>query len=171
MSTHEELIKTVVLEFAGEDALEVLVHLKEDEETTDEVIATETGMRLNSVRKILYKLYDLHLASYRRCRDKRTGWFVYHWILNEEIRFLEFLYERRQKVLSRLNQRLEYEKSNTFYYCNNDECQRQTFEDAMACMFKCSRCGKPTVHYDNTEMTRFIQEQIKALIEEREKEE
>ena len=33
---------------------------------TDEEIAEKTGIRLNLVRKILYKLYDLKLASYKR---------------------------------------------------------------------------------------------------------
>ena len=84
MTGREMLIKQVVIEFAGEEAFEVVSRLKEDEETTDEEIANETGMRLNAVRKILYKLYDLHLASYRRTRDKQTGWFVYYWILEPE---------------------------------------------------------------------------------------
>ena len=40
-----------------EDAVRLIDILKNSEETTDEEIATKTGIRLNSVRKILYKLY------------------------------------------------------------------------------------------------------------------
>jgi transcription initiation factor TFIIE subunit alpha len=162
MSAREELIKTVVLEFAGEEAIEVLGHLKEDEETTDEVIATETGMRLNSVRKILYKLYDLHLASYRRTRDKNTGWFVYYWIL-EPTRIHGLLRERKQKVLERLQQRLLYETENTFYYCQNNGCPRHTFEEAMSNTFKCPICAGHLDHHDNSEIIRILKKQIELL--------
>ncbi len=161
-STREELIKTVVQEFAGEEALEVLGHLKEDVETTDEVIATETGMRLNAVRKILYKLYDLHLASYRRTRDKSTGWFKYFWLL-EPSRIHGILLERKLKVLERLEQRLIYEGQNTFYYCKNNGCPRHTFEEAMAQTFKCPICAGHLDHDDNSEIIRILKKQIELL--------
>jgi transcription initiation factor TFIIE subunit alpha len=162
MSTREELIKNVVLEFAGEEAIEVLLHLKEDEETTDEVIATETGMRLNAVRKILYKLYDLHLASYRRTRDKSTGWFIYYWML-EPNRIHGILTERKQKVLERLQQRLIYETGNTFYYCRNIDCPRHTFEEAMSNTFKCPICAGHLDHDDNSEIIKILKKQIELL--------
>ena len=39
---------------------------------TDEEIAKETGIKLNVVRKILYKLYDLKIANYKRSKDPET---------------------------------------------------------------------------------------------------
>ena len=39
--------------------------------TTDEEISEKTNCKLNIVRKILYKLYDMRLASYKRDKDKR----------------------------------------------------------------------------------------------------
>lgn len=165
MSGREMLIKQVVIEFAGEEAFEVVSHLKEDEETTDEEIANETGMRLNAVRKILYKLYDLHLASYRRTRDKQTGWFVYYWILEPE-RIHDLLREKKNKVLERLNQRLHYETENTFYHCNHDGCPRHTFEEAMANAFKCPTCSNQLVHVDNLQIINWLKKQIRILEEE-----
>ena len=58
-----------------EDAVILIEHLKSVEEITDDEIANKTGIRLNSVRKILYKLYDHSLVSLRRTRDPKTGWF------------------------------------------------------------------------------------------------
>ncbi len=165
MSGREMLIKQVVIEFAGEDAFEVASRLKEDEETTDEEIANQTGMRLNAVRKILYKLYDLHLASYRRTRDKETGWFVYYWILEPE-RIHDLLHEKKSKVLERLKQRLAYEGENTFYHCNHDGCPRHTFEEAMANAFKCPLCNNQLVHVDNTQIISILQKQIEVLEED-----
>ena len=165
MSTRDMLIKQVVTDFAGEEALEVVSHLKEDEETTDEVIAQETGMRLNAVRKILYKLYDLHLASYRRTRDKQTGWFVYYWILEPD-RIHGLLLEKKKKVLERLQQRLSYEAKNTFYHCNHNGCPRHIFEDAMGNAFKCPICNGQLIHVDNTNIINLLRQQIEILIKD-----
>ena len=165
MSGREMLIKQVVIEFAGEDAFEVASRLKEDEETTDEEIANQTGMRLNAVRKILYKLYDLHLASYRRTRDKETGWFVYYWMLEPE-RIHDLLHEKKNKVLERLRQRLAYEAENTFYHCNHDGCPRHTFDEAMANAFKCPICNNQLVHVDNTQIISTLRKQIGILEED-----
>jgi transcription initiation factor TFIIE subunit alpha len=165
MSGREMLIKQVVIEFAGEDAFEVVSRLKEDEETTDEEIANETGMRLNAVRKILYKLYDLHLASYRRTRDKQTGWFVYYWILEPE-RIHGLLRDKKTKVLEKLRQRLLFETENTFYHCNNNGCPRHTFEEAMANAFKCPKCNGQLVHVDNLQIIALLKKQVEVLEQE-----
>lgn len=49
---------------------------------TDEEIAKKTGIKLNIVRKILYRLYDMGLASYKRSKDPETQWFTYYEIRN-----------------------------------------------------------------------------------------
>lgn len=165
MSRREMLLKQVVIEFAGDDAYEVVSQLKEDEETTDEEIRDETGMRLNVVRKILYKLYDLHLASYRRTRNKETGWFVYYWKLEPD-RIHDLLYDKKIKVLERLRQRFAYETDNTFYHCNNNGCPRHTFEEAMANAFKCPICNNKLVHVDNTQIIAMLKRQIAILDED-----
>jgi transcription initiation factor TFIIE subunit alpha len=159
------LLKQVVIEFAGEDAYEVVTHLKEDEETTDEEIRDETGMRLNVVRKILYKLYDLHLASYRRTRNKDTGWFVYYWKLEPD-RIHDLLFDKKVKVLERLRQRFTYEADNTFYHCNNNGCPRHTFEEAMANAFKCPICNNQLVHVENSQIVTMLKKQIAILDED-----
>jgi transcription initiation factor TFIIE subunit alpha len=42
--------------------------------TTDEEIAEVTEIRLNIVRRVLYKLYDAGIASYKRSKDPETQW-------------------------------------------------------------------------------------------------
>ena len=51
---------------------------------TDEEIAEKTGIKLNIVRKILYKLYDLKIANYKRSKDPETQWFTYSWKFDKE---------------------------------------------------------------------------------------
>ena len=74
-----------VAEAVGEeDAVKLIDILKNSDEITDDEIATKTGIRLNSVRKILYKLYDHSLVSLRRTRDPKTGRFIFHWRLQPD---------------------------------------------------------------------------------------
>ena len=59
--------------------------------TTDEEISEKTNCKLNIVRKILYKLYDMRLASYKRDKDKETQWYTYFdtiFVQNEQSREL-----------------------------------------------------------------------------------
>ena len=52
--------------------------------TSDEEISDETEIKLNEVRKVLYKLYDAGIASYKRTKDPETKWEVYSWKFEQE---------------------------------------------------------------------------------------
>ncbi|NIQ07959.1 MAG: transcription factor, partial [Candidatus Korarchaeota archaeon] len=55
---------TKVAEALGqEDAIKIIEVLKNSSEVTDDKIANKTGIRLNFVRKLLYKLYDHSLVG------------------------------------------------------------------------------------------------------------
>ena len=69
----------VAVALGEEEAVKLIEYLKGVDEITDDEIANKTGIRLNSVRKILYKFYDHSLVSLRRTRDPKTGWFIFHW--------------------------------------------------------------------------------------------
>jgi transcription initiation factor IIE alpha subunit len=49
-------LNKVAIALGEQDAVTLIAHLKGVEEITDDEIANKTGIRLNSVRKILYKL-------------------------------------------------------------------------------------------------------------------
>lgn len=153
----------VVDDIAGEEVKKVtLVLLNADEETTDEEISEKLGMRLNQVRKSLYKLYDLQLATFRRIRDKSTGWFVYFWTLHPE-RIDMFVEKKQQEVLEKLQSRLDYEESNMFFTCNNPECPRVIFQEAMDQNFECGRCGGRLEAFDNEQLITVLKEKIEEL--------
>jgi transcription initiation factor TFIIE subunit alpha len=155
----------VVDDIAGEEVKQVtLVLLNADEETTDEEISEKLDMRLNQVRKSLYKLYDLQLATFRRIRDKSTGWFVYFWTLHPE-RIDMFVEKKQQEVLEKLRTRLDYEESNMFFTCNNPECPRVIFQEAMDQNFECGRCGGRLEAFDNEQLINVLKEKIVELEE------
>jgi len=159
----------VVDDLAGEEVKKVtLVLLNADEETTDEEISEKLDMRLNQVRKSLYKLYDLQLATFRRIRDKSTGWFVYFWTLHPER--IDIFVERKQlEVLEKLKTRLIYEESNMFFTCDNPDCPRVTFQNAMDNNFECETCKGRLEAFENDQLIKVLKEKIVELETIREK--
>jgi transcription initiation factor TFIIE subunit alpha len=148
-----------------EEAIRLIEVLKNSAETTDDEIATKTSIRLNSVRKILYKLYDHSLVSLRRTRDPKTGWFIFHWRLQPD-QLEGFIQSQKRRVLEKLDIRLEYEKNHDFYYCDTQGCKRVPFEEAVELVFKCSTCSKPLMHYDNEKIRDALGRKVDQLRKE-----
>jgi transcription initiation factor TFIIE subunit alpha len=155
----------VATSIGEEEAVNLIEHLKNLDEITDDEIANKTGIRLNSVRKILYKLYDHSLVSLRRTRDPKTGWFIFHWRLQPD-QLEGFILSQKRRVLEKLNVRLEYEANHDFYYCSTLGCRRVTFEEAVEAVFHCSVCGKPLAHSDNGCMILNLEGKVEQLRKE-----
>ena len=148
-----------------EDAVKLIETLKGAEETTDDEIATKTGIRLNTVRKILYKFYDHSLVSLRRTRDPKTGWFIFHWRLQPD-QLEGFILSQKRRVLEKLSVRLEYERNHDFYFCSTVGCKRVPFEEAVEVVFHCSTCGKPLAHSDNGKIVEKLTTKVDVLRKE-----
>lgn len=155
----------VAVALGEEDAVKVIENLKNAEETTDDELANKTGIRLNTVRKILYKLYDHSLVSLRRTRDPKTGWFIFHWKLQPD-QLEGFILSQKRRVLEKLNVRLEYEKNHDFYYCGTAGCRRTPFEEAIEFVFNCSVCGNPLAHYGNEKIVDNLTTKVEQLRKE-----
>jgi transcription initiation factor TFIIE subunit alpha len=145
-----------------EEAGKLIEFIKNVDEITDDEIANKTGIRLNLVRRILYKLYDHSLVSLRRTRDPKTGWFIFHWKLQPN-QLEGFILSQKRRVLEKLNVRLEYEKTHDFYYCNTPECKRIPFEEAVELVFHCSTCGKPLSHCENGKFVQILSAKVEQL--------
>jgi len=148
-----------------EEAVKLIDILKNSSEITDDEIANKTGIRLNSVRKILYKLYDHSLVGLRRTRDPQTGWFIFHWKLQPD-QLEGFILSQKRRVLEKLALRLEYEKNHDFYYCDTPGCRKIPFEEAVEIVFKCPTCGKPLMHYDNDKIIQVTAKKVEQLRKE-----
>jgi transcription initiation factor TFIIE subunit alpha len=143
----------------GEDAVRVVEALKGVHEITDNEVADKTQIRLNLVRKELYRLYDHSIVALRRSRDKETGWFVFNWRF--QLDQLEgFILNQKRCVLGKLETRLEYEKSHEFYSCQTPGCKRFPFEEAFELLFKCPACDKPMMHINNDLMVEILTRKI-----------
>jgi len=166
LSTIDDATLMKVAEALGEEeAIRLVEILKNSDEITDDEIANKTGIRLNSVRKILYKLYDHSLVGLRRTRDPKTGWFIFHWKLQPD-QLEGFILSQKRRVLEKLNIRLEYEKNHDFYYCFTLGCKRIPFEEAVELVFRCPTCSKPLMHYDNDKILQVLTKKVEQLRKE-----
>jgi transcription initiation factor TFIIE subunit alpha len=157
----EEFIKVASL-FGGEDAVKVVKVLAKIKEGIDDAIATESAVRLNTVRKILYKLYDHALVSATRIRDDKTGWYIFYWKLQPD-QLDAFIRSRKRRTLEKLKSRLEYERGHSFFICKKCPDVRITFEDAMESAFKCPRCGGQLTGIDNSTVINYLSDLISKL--------
>jgi len=152
----------VVRVISGEDAVKIIKALSQADEMTEEEIVAKTGVRLNDVRKILYKLYEHSLVGLRRIRDKNTGWFIFYWRIRMD-QLEGFIISQKKRILEKLEMRLEYERSHDFYYCYTPGCKRVTFEEATEYIFRCPTCNKPLNHYDNSKIIEALSKKIEQI--------
>ena len=149
----------------GEEYVKVARALLNNIDSTDEEIASATGLKINKVRKILYDLYDKSLISAVRVRDPKRDWYVYRWRVQPD-QVEVFLNSIKQKLLTRLKTKLEYETSHQFYHCGSPTCPKRTFEEAVDYMFICPECGNPLRPFDNREVIEALNWKIRQLEEE-----
>ncbi|MBD3212196.1 MAG: transcription factor [Candidatus Lokiarchaeota archaeon] len=155
----KELIASEEEDITDEDITENIkdrIKGKKDFEPEDEEI-----LKLNTVRKTLYKLYSEKLAQFRRIRDKSTGWFIYYWWHEFDL-LEELLLEKKNLLQQKLRDRLEYEEKNYFFEC--EDCEenqiKYTFEEAFELNFRCPECGGELKALDNQETKNFLKERI-----------
>ena len=127
---------------------------------TDEEIANKTGIKLNIVRKILYKLYDLKIANYKRSKDPETQWFTYSWKFDKE-ELINQINRESEAELNALNDQLAYEENNMFFICHEGHV-RYNFDEASDEEFLCL-CGEELQFQDNSDIIAQLKENIKMV--------
>ena len=157
----DPLVKTLLTNVVEDESNLPIVQALIDGVETDEEIANKTGIKLNIVRKILYKLYDMGLASYKRSKDPETQWFTYTWKFeNEEV--INHIIKDSEDYLKILNEELEREENNMFFLCPQGHV-RFDFNDASDYEFLCPACGEELEFQDNKETIKQLKEDIKMV--------
>lgn len=161
----EDLMTKIANVLGGEDAVKVVLALNKLGQATDDELLNETGIKLNDVRKALFKLYNHSIVQCDRLRDEQTGWFIFRWRIQPD-QFEGFIKNQKRKILRVLNKRLDYENNNAFFYCGTSGDRRMTFEEAMEMVFRCPDCGKKLESYDNKDIIKALSDKIEALKKE-----
>lgn len=147
---------------SGGAVFEVLA--QSDKGILDVDIMKKTGLDEQEVRRVLYELQALGIASYRRDRSPEDGRFLYYWFIDSG-RLNQILIQRKKAVVNKLKERLEYESKNTFFTCPRDGT-RLTFDEALENDFKCPKCEGELVAEDNSGVKEFLRSMIAKLEEE-----
>jgi len=163
-SDNQDLVRLASF-FGGEEAINVVRALAQAGTTTDDVIANTANVRLNTARKVLYKLYDHALVTCTKSRDEKTGWYIYHWKLQPD-QLDAFVRSRKKKVLEKLRTRLEYEKTHSFFICKGCLKGRVTFEEAMESAFRCGGCNESLISDDNAKTIQVLEDVTRKLSSE-----
>ncbi len=153
----------MVEDVAGMEVRKVAILLLDHEdEVTDEILAEELNVKLDEVRKALYKLSDLEIASFRRIKDKISGWYIYFWKIHPE-RINEIVLKKQRQVHWKILERLQFEKENMFFSCGNKDCNRITFNEAMEFDFICPNCGNRLEDFDNSRLIMVLEKKASEL--------
>ena len=157
----DPLVKTLLTNVVEDESNLPIIQSLIDGIETDEEIAKKTGIKLNIVRKILYKLYDMGLASYKRSKDPETQWFTYSWKFETE-EVISRIIKDSEKYLKMLNNELEREENNMFFICPQGHV-RLDFDESSDYEFLCPACGEELEFQDNTQNIEQIKEDIKMV--------
>lgn len=154
-----ELLNSEKNEITDEDITENIkerIEGEKDFEPEDEEI-----LKVNTVRKTLYILYNEKLVQFRRIREKSTGWFVYFWWDDFDL-LEELLFEKKRILQEKLRDRLDYEQKNQFFACRDckDNIKNYTFEEAFELNFRCPECGNQLEVQENEDIINFLKDKI-----------
>ncbi len=150
--------KEYLAELGGAKSIDIVGLLKRHKEIDEFKLADKLKMDVKSIRKILYKLYEKKLVSFRKTRDEERGWYIYIWRL-EKHKLGELLEKRKDEAIDTLRAQLSYEKTNQFFKCQNG-CMRVPFERAFEFAFLCPDCKGKLDFFDNTIIVRQLRRYI-----------
>jgi transcription initiation factor TFIIE subunit alpha len=151
----------ILAEVAGANSLDIIGELSIENEMDEFSLAERLGMDVKTVRKILYRLYDTRLVSFRRIKDEETGWYIYLWKFDEG-KLGVLVHRMRREKVDKLRSRLDYEKENQFFICENG-CTRITFSDALELGFVCNQCGSKLDFQDNSNLIKQLEDHLKEI--------
>jgi transcription initiation factor TFIIE subunit alpha len=151
----------ILAEVAGANSLDIIGELSIENEMDEFSLAERLGMDVKTVRKILYRLYDTRLVSFRRIKDDETGWYIYLWKFDEG-KLNVLVHRIRKERVEKLRGRLDYERDNQFFMCESG-CTRLPFSEAMEMGFVCNQCGSKLDFQDNSNLIKQMESQLKEI--------
>lgn len=164
IKTFDEFIKNPVIhdffvQKIGEEGLELIeILFKSRKYISEFVLAERSGIYVNTVRSLLYKLYEDKIVSYTRKREKSRGWYIYSWMIHLN-KLFNILIRIRNSQINGLNSKLEAPAGEQQFYCKKCDV-KLAFSNALEYNFSCPSCYNPM----NVFSEKIINRQNKAEI-------
>lgn len=158
-----KLITDTLLEVIGEDSIVIYEFLKAKKNISEFVISEKTGVEIHQVRNILYRMHNHNIASYKRKKDSKKGYYISYWTFHPK-RIKEVISNQNKLKLDKLKDRLSKEEKNEggFFMCSS-ACSRLDFESSFDVDFKCPECGSLLQQQDNQRTIEFLRDRIKEM--------
>jgi transcription initiation factor TFIIE subunit alpha len=156
-----EMIQEVAVELIGEESLPVIQYLRGKQNVSEFIVAEDLDIEIHRCRNILYRCFEQGLASFKRKKDKKKGWYICYWNFCEE-NITHLLIKIKKEKVIKLKERLIREESNQFYMCRN-ACARMDFEKATEFDYHCPECHELMNLQDNSKTIAFLREKISLL--------
>lgn len=116
--------------------------------TSDMEIAEQTEIKLNIVRKLLYKLHGAGITTYKKIKDPETNLYIYNWKFDQN-KVSEIIAKKYEDFISEIEKNIQYEEENMFFACAV-KGHRYMFQTATENNFICPICGESLEHQDNS---------------------
>lgn len=160
----KDLLSEVITEITGEDTLPLVKALKNKKNISEFKLAEETDAEVNTTRNRLYRLYEHHLVTFTRKKDKKKGWYIYYWTFNPK-RLKDLARNHLKTKIEHLKERITREQTTNFYLCAN-KCIRLDFDQATEFEYKCPECGEILNQEDNTQRITELKKELQSLEKE-----
>lgn len=157
-------IDDLITNLIGEEVIPLVGQLKNKVNVSEFKLAENLNVTVNQVRNMLYRMHQFNLVTFIRKKDKKKGWYIYYWTLNE-VYLREALLNFMRRKMEDFRQKLEKEMIGNYFICPN-KCTRLSLEQAMEQEFKCLECGELMQQQDNSRTIDNLKARIKELEEE-----
>jgi len=159
-----EVLNELISQVVRKDAVPLVNLIRGKTNVSEIKIAEKLKLTVNQVRSILYGLSAQGLVTSIRRKDKKKGWYVYFWNLDENAAY-KLKDALNIKRLKELKDQLKLEEKVSYFICP-EECERVSSEDVLEYDYKCPECGKLMMQESNILRIIKIKEEIKKIEEE-----
>ncbi len=164
MRIPDNLVQEFIKQSIGDDAVSLVMLLKDKENISEFKLADKLKITINQVRNILYRLSLNSLVTSTRKKDKKKGWYIYFWTLDNK-KTLNAIINFKQKKIEALQKSMETEKNEIFYICPN-KCIRIGQLTALELQYRCHECNQVLKQEDNTKRVEKISRDIEKVKKE-----
>ena len=132
-------IKDFLTNKIGEDGL-ILIEIlfKAKKYVSEFTLAERSAIYVNTVRSLMYKLYENKIVNYNRKREKTRGWYIYSWKFNPE-KLVSHIIKTLENKKDNHEDNLSGQSKDEYFYCK--DCNvKLPFAEAMEYNFSCPNC-------------------------------
>lgn len=157
----DKIIIKAAESLAGKNGVLLVEFLKGKKDVNEFNIAKKLNMTINQARNIIYKLHSKNIINSTRKKDKRKGWYIYFWTL-DNLKALELAKILVEKEIYNQEHLSKSRENKRFYKCSTCGIE-MTEETALNYEFTCQECGTLLLLNEDKSKILEIQSKLEKL--------